>query len=468
MGPVTAWMQRVASGGGLLSRGSVRLRTTLVAMLVVAVALLVGAVAFIGIVERSLTAEVLTSVRTRAADLAELVESGTPLDRLIDEQADDEFIQVVDSDGGVVAASAGLRDQPPVIRLASGESAATDVPFDDERFLVFAVEAPSVDGAYQILLGRTLEPVAEATRLVTNLLAVGLPLVLGFVALTTWLVVGWALRPVDRMRAQVDAIGPRELDRRVEMPRAEDEIARLARTLNGMLARLEAAQARQRQFVSDTSHELRSPIASIREQAEVAREHPDRVVAGAMAASVLADALRLQALVEDLLLLARADEETIELRASPVDLDDLVFDEARQLRRPNGPRVDLSGVSAARVAGDEAALRRVVRNLLDNAERAASSRVGVSLAETHREAVLRVDDDGPGIPGADRVRIFERFVRLDEARGRDSGGVGLGLAIVQEVVGEHRGSVVVSDSPLGGARFEVRLPLLASVRSGEG
>jgi signal transduction histidine kinase len=449
----------VADRGGLLSRGSVRLRTTLVAMLVVAVALLVGAVAFIGIVERSLTAEVLTSVRTRAADLAALVESGIAMDRLVDEQADDEFIQVVGADGQVLAASAGLRAQPPVIRLESGDSAATDVPFDDERFLAYAVGARSGDDAYQVILGRTLEPVAEATRLVTNLLAIGLPLVLGFVALTTWLVVGWALAPVDRMRAQVDAIGPRELDRRVEMPRAEDEIARLARTLNGMLARLEASQARQRQFVSDTSHELRSPIASIREQAEVAHEHPDRVGTEAMAASVLADALRLQALVEDLLLLARADEETLELRARPVDLDDLVFAEAGQLRRTNGPRVDASAVSAARVAGDEAGLRRVVRNLLDNAVRSASSRVAVSLAEVHGEAVLRVDDDGPGIPEPDRSRIFERFVRLDEARGRESGGVGLGLAIVAELVAEHGGSVGVSDGPLGGARFEVRLPL---------
>jgi signal transduction histidine kinase len=461
-------MPTVASRCGPLSRGSVRLRTTLVAMLVVAVALLVGAVAFIGIVERSLTAEVLTSVRTRAADLAALVESGTSLDRLVDEQADDEFIQVVDADGQVVAASAGLRAQPPLIRLESGDSAATDVPFDDERFLAYAVEVRSGNDVYQVILGRTLEPVAEATRLVTNLLAVGLPLVLGFVALTTWLVVGWALAPVDRMRAQVDAIGPRELDRRVETPRAEDEIARLARTLNGMLARLEASQARHRQFVSDTSHELRSPIASIREQAEVAQEHPDRIETDAMAASVLADALRLQALVEDLLLLARADEETLELHARPVDIDDLVFDEAGQRRRTNGPRIDVAAVSAARVAGDEAGLRRVVRNLLDNAVRSASSRVAVSLAEVDGVAVLRVDDDGPGIPEPDRARIFERFVRLDEARGRDTGGVGLGLAIVDELVGEHGGSVAVSDSPLGGARFEVRLPLADMEHAGPG
>jgi signal transduction histidine kinase len=454
----------VASLRDLAARGSVRLLTTLASMVVVAVALLVGAVAFIGIVERSLAAEVLTSVQTRAADLVALVETGAPLDRLIDEQADDEFIQVVDADGEAVAASPGLGGESPVIDLETGESAATDVPFDDERFLVYAAAARAGNDAYRILVGRTLEPVAEATRLVAGLLTIGLPLVLAFVALTTWVVVGRALAPVDRMRAQVDAIGVRELDRRVETPPADDEIARLARTLNRMLARLEASHARQRQFVADTSHELRSPIASIREQAEVALAHPGRVEIESLAASVHADALRLQALVDDLLLLARADEQTLELRSRPVDLDDAVFAEARSMRRASGPAIDVSAVSAARVMGDEASLRRVVRNLLENATRSAERDVVVSLSDLDGFARLRIDDDGPGIPAAERDRVFERFVRLDEARARGSGGVGLGLAIVAELVRQHGGSVVVLEAPIGGARLEVNLPLAPADR----
>ena len=364
----------------------------------------------------------------------------------------------------MVAASAGLGGEPPVVRLEAGESATTAVPFDDERFLAHAVAARSGDDDYRILVGRTLEPVAEATRLVAGLLTIGLPLVLAFVALTTWLVVGQALAPVERMRAQVDAIGARELDRRIETPRAEDEIARLARTLNRMLARLEASQARQRQFVADTSHELRSPIASIREQAEVGLAHPDRVELEAMAASVHADALRLQALVDDLLLLARADELTLELRSRPVDLDDLIFAEARPPRPETGPSIDVSAVSAARVLGDEASLRRVARNLLENATRSAMRRVVVSLTAADGVARLRIDDDGPGIPPADRERVFERFVRLDEARARGSGGVGLGLAIVSEVVRQHGGSVAVLEAPIGGARLEVELPLAPADR----
>lgn len=460
----TAWLPTVADLRAILQslawRGSVRFRTTVVATLVVAAALLLGALVFIGIVDRSLTNEVLASVRTRASDLSAMSESGILPARLVNEQADDEFIQVVDNDGEVVAFSPDLRGAGPVADLANREWTVTDVPYDDERFLAYALETISGDDTLMVIVGRTLEPVAEATALVGGLLSVGLPLVLAFVAFTTWIVVGWALAPVDRMRREVDAISARELHRRIEAPIAEDEIARLARTMNGMLDRLETAQARQREFVSDTSHELRSPIASIRQQAEVARAHPDRVELGPLIDSILEDVARLQAMVENLLLLARADERSLQLREQPVDLDDLVFDEIRRRRfAMSGPPIDASGVTAARVLGDDRALRQVVRNLLDNAARHAVSAMAVSLREVAGRAVLNVDDDGPGIPPADRQRVFERFARLDEARGRESGGAGLGLAIVSELVGAHEGNVTITDGPLGGACVQVDLPL---------
>jgi signal transduction histidine kinase len=451
--------ERFARFWWVVGWGSVRLRTTVLATVVVAMALAIGALAFVGIVERSLTNEVLASVRMRAADLGIMAEAGTLPTRIVTEEADDEFIQVVDSDGEVVASSPDLRGAPPLARLDAGEWTVTGVPNDDERFLAYAVAARSGPDDIQIILGRTLEPVAEATALVARLLAVGLPLMLGFVALTTWLVVGRALRPVERMRREVDGISARELHRRLETPPAGDEIARLARTMNGMLDRLEASQARQRQFVADTSHELRSPIASIRQQAEVALAHPDRVEIGPMADSVLADSLRLQGLVDDLLLLARADERILDLRARAVDLDDIVFAEVAHRRSsPGRVGIDLAGVTAVRVLGDERALRRVVGNLLDNAVRHAATRVAISLQQLDGTGVLRVDDDGPGVPEAERSRVFERFVRLDEARARQSGGVGLGLAIVSELLLVLGGHVRVLDSPLGGARFEVRMP----------
>jgi signal transduction histidine kinase len=283
---------------------------------------------------------------------------------------------------------------------------------------------------------------------------------LAVVAVTTWFVVGRALAPVEAIRAEVDAISASALHRRVPDPPADDEIGRLSTTMNRMLDRLERAQARQRRLVSDASHELRSPVAAIRQHAEVALAHPDRATTTELATTVLAEDLRLQRLAEDLLLLTRADEHTLALRRRPVDLDDLVFDEARRLRGVSGLRVDTARVSAGRVEGDAAGLRRVLRNLGDNATRHANRRVAFSLAERDGVVLLEVDDDGPGVPEADRERVFERFVRLDDARARDDGGSGLGLAIVAELVAAHGGTVTLASSPIGGTRVEVSLPRL--------
>jgi signal transduction histidine kinase len=172
---------------------------------------------------------------------------------------------------------------------------------------------------------------------------------------------------------------------------------------------------------------------------------------------VLAEEHRMQGLVEDLLLLARADDH-VPLARAPVDLDDVAFEEGHRLRATTSKRVDTSGVGAARVQGDADALRRVFRNLGENAARHASSRVDIALADLGDDVVLTVDDDGPGIPESERARVLQRFVRLDEARSRDDGGSGLGLSIVDEVVRSHGGSMSITQSPLGGARIQVTLP----------
>ncbi|HEY8171173.1 MAG TPA: ATP-binding protein, partial [Candidatus Limnocylindria bacterium] len=333
------------------------------------------------------------------------------------------------------------------------------VPNDDELFLAYVRDASSDVHRYRLIIGRTLEPVAEATQLVARLLAFGLPILLILLAGLTWFVVGRALSPVEQMRREMDAISATELHLRIERPAADDEIGRLAHTMNRMLDRLEQASARQRQLVADTSHELRSPIASIRQQVEVALAHPEHAAVGPMSASILADTERLQALVDDLLVLARADERRLDLHSGDVDLDDLVLAEGRRLRELTSKEIDLSGVAAARTTGDEGALRRIVRNLADNAVRHATSTIALSVRPVGAWAVLAVDDDGSGIAPTDRTRVFERFVRLDDARGRDTGGAGLGLAIVDELVRAHGGEASVGDSALGGARFEVRLPL---------
>ena len=226
--------------------------------------------------------------------------------------------------------------------------------------------------------------------------------------------------------------------------------------MNAMLSRLESSRRRQQRFVSDSSHELRSPLASLRQSAEVARAHPDAMPEGELADVVFEETVRMQRLVDQMLLLTRTDEGEIGDRRREVDLDDLARTEAARLR--NGLVIDTSRVGDGRVLGDELALGQVVRNLLDNAARHAQSRVEVAVHRNGTRVVLTVDDDGAGIPDDQRERVFERFVRLDEARARDDGGSGLGLAIVREITRAHGGEAAVGGSGLGGARFTVDLP----------
>jgi signal transduction histidine kinase len=289
------------------------------------------------------------------------------------------------------------------------------------------------------------------------LIAGSLATVFGIVATVAWGVMGRALRPVEALRREVAAIAGDSLERRVPRPGGNDEIARLADTMNDMLARLEASARRQRRFVADASHELRSPLASARTQVEVALRHLGRADAEAVLRGVLAEHDRLDRLTDDLLRLARLEEGAPRATA-PVDLEEIV---ARETVRLAGVAVDDRRVLAGRVTGDHQQLTSVVRNLLDNAARHARQRVAVSLGPDADRVHLLVDDDGPGVPHADRDRIFERFARLDQARDRSRGGNGLGLAIVRSVVVNHGGTVSVEDAPLGGARFRVTLPAIA-------
>ena len=437
--------------------GSIRVRTTAVAVLVVGVSLLVAAIAVVTFLDRSLRGHVRTEGLIRARAIADELATGasafTPGD------PDEEFVQVLDVDGNVVMASANVSGRPPLVRISPGRTGTIEsVPFEDEPFL--AVATSVTGGRGTVIVGRSLEAQVEARRAVIVLLVVAVPVLLMIVGAVTWWMVGRALAPVDLIRAEVEAISSRELHRRVPDPPGSDEIARLATTMNRMLVRLEEGHLRQRRFVSDASHELRSPVASIRQHAEVALSHPEATGTDELARAVLDEGIRLQGIIDDLLLLSSIDEGTLQVRSEPVDLDDVVFEEAARLRGSTDLRIDSESVSAARVAGDRQKLRRLVRNLMDNAARHACGTVALSLREVDGEAVLTVQDDGEGVASEDRERIFERFVRLDQARGRDGGGSGIGLAIVRELAALHRGTVAVSDGDLGGARFEVRLPIL--------
>lgn len=437
-----------------------RLRTTAGAVLIVAVVLVVGAIALVALVRGSLRDGLETGAEQRASSLADDIENtGLPeppeRDDDLDEDGDDEPEEVVwqvrEPDGAVVRSSQPLAEALPTdadeVSLAGGE----------HPYLLVTEDAELGDEDYLVVVAVSLEDVADSTAALVTPLLVGLPLVLLLVGGTTWLVAARALAPVDRIRREVDRVTGDRMDRRVPEPASRDEVHLLARTMNRMLGRLEDARDRQRQFVADASHELRSPLASIRQTAEVASAHPGALPPGELAEAVLEESARMQRIVEQLLLLTRTEENGAERARQDVDLDDLALAEGTRLRR-TGLTVDTSAVGAGRVRGDELALAQVVRNLVDNAARHARTTVGLAVRTGADGVELVVDDDGPGIPAGDRERIFERFVRLDEARARDAGGSGLGLAIVKEIVAIHGGSVTVTDAPLGGARFAVRLP----------
>ncbi|MEU4626476.1 ATP-binding protein [Actinoplanes sp. NPDC023801] len=352
---------------------------------------------------------------------------------------DDMRWRILDADGAVVLTSPSDDDDD----RSSGEGSPS-------------LEVTEDSGAYTVVVEASLEEVDDATRALVTPLFIGVAGVLILVGGVIWVVVTGALAPVERIRREVEEITGERLDRRVPIPVARDEIHRLASTMNRMLARLQDSRDRQQRFVADASHELRSPLAGIRQAAEVSRAHPGALPEGELAEAVLEEAGRMERLVEQLLLLTRTGGAGAR-QLQDVDVDDLVLAEARRVRRA-GLTVDASGVGAGRVRGDATALAQVVRNLVDNAARHARGAVAVTVGSTGDRVMLVVEDDGAGIPESERERVFERFVRLDEARDRDAGGSGLGLAIVREIVTAHGGSVSVSTSSLGGARFDVRLP----------
>lgn len=465
---------------GMLGRplAGVRARSTAAAAVVVALALAVGAVLLLWLLRHALTSAVDDAASIRAREVATQVrgDDGAGLaEYLVQTNRGDQLVQVVDGLGAVVASSSPQAHQLRISSLHPGNGqvvrrqvASLPAASEDGPYLVLARGVRRQGSSYAVIVASPLQGEQETVTTVGTYLLAGFPLLLLLVASATWVLVGRALRPVERIRSRVRRISAAQFDERVPVPSTGDEIARLAVTMNEMLDRLQAAQNSQRRFVADASHELRSPLATLTAGLEVAGGQPSGRSWDELRAMMQTEAARMRQLVEDLLLLAKADDSRLALDRGDVDLDDYVAAEARRLRMstPLQVRTDIEPV---RVRGDAAKLGQVLRNLVDNAAREASGQVRLSLHEQQQSAVIVVEDDGPGIPSGDRDRVFERFVRLDESRERAGGGSGLGLAIVAEIVRAHRGTVTVSDSALGGARLEVRLPVQvgSGVRSPE-
>jgi signal transduction histidine kinase len=469
----------------LRTRMGVRVASALAAAAAVAVVLVVAGFSLVLLLDRSLQTQLDEAAAQQAEQVgqriaANFTATGNVRDNALDTTGKrTDFVQVVTDynnddpdkpDIQIIAASDPLAGMPLMsdVLVRRGETRVvgpTQVELGDgttQEVEVVAVGFQPFGRPITILAAQPLEPVHKAVDTVKTMVYIGVPILVLVAGFFTYLFAGRALRPVERIRAHVASLTDRDLDRRVPEPVTKDEIGRLAATMNQMLGRLEGAQANQRRFVADASHELRSPLATISSGLELiaGSHHPDSPD-GAAVRSMRAEADRLDRLVDGLLLLARADERGLQPRREEVDLDEIVEAERGRPSDIGGAQPEVRA-EPVRVVGDRGQLVRVVRNLVDNARRHADSRVLVTLRREGDRAVVEIGDDGPGVPPEERTRVFERFVRLDEARARSDGGAGLGLAIVAEVVAAHGGTVEIGESELGGALFRVSLPATAA------
>ena len=447
-------------------RLGVRARSVLVAVAVVVVAMLVGGTGLVYALESSLERAVDATARARASEVVSHVATAgiaVTADALDEQARADTVTLLLDSTGSVVASSrrgvvSALSDRRPAVGASSSVEQDIDTLGERGEWKVVTTAATSEGQTYYVQVAMPITLQRATVQTVAVLLLAGTPLLLVAVAVAVWVLVGRALRSVERIRTTVAEIDARALTARLEVPPTRDEIAALATTMNAMLDRLQASDRAQRSFVSDASHELRSPLATLSTAAELASRTPDDEVRSRLLDTMNAELDRMRGLVGNLMALARIDAPDVVRPAVEVDLDDLVDDEVRRLRTTSRLQVE-SHVEPVRVRADLGQIAQPLRNIVDNAERHAESRLALTLTTEGDDAVVRVDNDGPEVAPGDRERIFERFVRLDASRSRDAGGSGLGLAIARAGLASQGGRVQVVDHPLGWCRFEIRLPL---------
>ena len=437
-----------------LTHRSLRVRVTVVATAVLAIGLLAGTLVLARLFVAARVDSVDSSVRQEALQISQLLAAGDLPKTLPAPLGGTAQAQVVDPAGTVLANTPSASSVFEILPIESTTVGTKDHTFTTTTSSLghsFRVDVRA--GTYRddtgehrvaIVVAAPFSDVADTLNALHRVILVVLPLVLLAAAAATWLSVGSALRPVDELRAEADAVvaGGGSRAPRLAVPAGAAELRRLGETLNRMLARVHGAGEQQRAFIADAAHELRSPLASVLTQLEVALSTPTSPEEWpVIAADVYADAERLRRIADDLLLLAKLDA------GSPAGKG--IVDVRALVGADGGP---------LEVHGDEQALSRLFDNLVTNAGKYATT-VRTSAVRDGASVLVHVDDDGPGVPVEDRERVFERFVRLDSARSRDEGGTGLGLAIARAIARSHGGDVQLDASPLGGLRASVRLPL---------
>ena len=455
--PPGGWRRLVRRAGP----GTVRARVTVVAGLALTAAVVLGLVVMYRLQLNSADQTIQGQLRNYATQIKQsAVGDRFPLPLPASDLGQTAQAQVLAPDGTVLAATRSWAGLPALYRytLPPGSTTPVRTPAGDRML----PDDLSVYGEHATVGGRPVTIITTARTYLQSqveqtfawLLVIGVPVLLVLACGTVWLVTGRALRPVEQIRAAVTAITSADPSQRVPEPGTDDEIGRLARTMNDMLARLEDAAARQRRFVADASHELRSPLTAIRTGLEVGLAHPDRAPWPQIAGRAVRQSQRLEDLIAELLVLAKADAHQLAARRQPVDLAALLADLAAATPAP-GVSIDLSVAPGTATTGNPEDLSRMFRNLLDNAVRYARHRVLVTAAAGPEGIVVEIADDGPGIPAEERERVFGRFVRLDASREQASGSAGLGLAIAREIAAAHGATIVLTEAPGGGTRAVV-------------
>ena len=447
------------------ARQSLRARLTLLATALFTIAVATGAILLVVLQRYSLTRVLDQSALKTGRDLAKQIRNGRVPTTLVPTTGGITGVQLVDARDNVVSASPGTDQSKSLLgpdelaQVRGGSRIEIPSPTSGAELRVLGHDV----GSQTILVYTDVSRVEDSQRILTSAALIGSPIAVLLMAVATYWVVTLSLRPVGALRhgaADITAAGLAE--QRLPVPGARDEIHRLAVTLNAMLDRIDSATSRQRTFVGDAAHELRSPLASLRVQLEVARRLGPEAGWEGLIDDVLVDVERLDRLVADLLTLARLDETGQGAAHHPVRLDEMVD---QVVAGYQNARVPVScTIEPAVVAGDADALRRVAINLIDNAVRHAASEVAVSVEPTRRNkrpvVVLTVVDDGHGIPEDERQRVFDRFYRLQESRSRQTGGTGLGLPIARDIIRNHGGRIRLTDRADGrpGLRVVVVLP----------
>ena len=445
----------------------IRFRVAGVTTALIGLVIVAASIGFFRAVESALTDSVEARLRTQIALIeAEVVVADDPSAIAIPIGIGGSLFQLRDGDARIVAASPGyvsvVSSTGSVdLEIHSGTDgglppAAVTGRFDPEEldadWLIVSQDVRAANGVRRIVAAHPLFEVRRSLEAMGGALWLAVPLLIALVGAVAWFTTSRALKPVRAMTHQTREISQSTLDRRLPAPGTGDEISDLATTLNAMLERLETATHRQRRFISDASHELLGPLTTLQTTLEVSLRDARAADWNATAQTLQASTHRLIELASDLLESARLDERADHTGWIRVALDETVIDATRAVE---GVILDTRDVKPAVIIGDPAALARVARNVLENASRHARHAVAIELSARGDSVLLAVEDDGPGIPPADRERVFERFVRLDDARTRDAGGSGLGLALVKQIVDQHGGHVRIRDGRLGGARVEI-------------